>query len=242
MITLLGLLLVTACGEDKTSANGAIDLSWAIGGSTCGTAGINLVEVSIYDTKRIYSSMTVACQLGEIQIPNIPAGSYSLRIDGIQQSNALPVYEGNVAKVSVQSNTVTVVPRVYLAEKPGAIDLTWRFDNGSLCTFSGVDTIDVSVWDIHSNRVWRESLPCDPLMARSEAEENEPTRALYGTAKGIVIEGLYAGSYTVHALGMMQEEGEPIWWAREQQVIVQHANLTPVDLVLLPCDENSICL
>jgi hypothetical protein len=134
------------------------------------------------------------------------------------------------------------VPRIYLAEKPDGIDLTWRFDNGSLCSFSGVDTVDVSVWDIHSNRVWRESLPCDPLMAQAQAEENEPMRALHSVAKGIAIEGLFAGSYIIQALGLRPEAGLPIWWAEESQVLVEHAKLTAVDLVLSPCLDSELCL
>lgn len=240
--TLVCFLFLYGCGEDKRLANGAIELSWAIGGSTCGAAGLSLVEVSVYDSERIYSSTTVACQLGEIQVPNIPSGSYSVRIDGIQQSTDMPVYEGSSLNVMVHPNQVTVVPRIYLAEKPGAIDLTWRFETGALCSFSGVETVDVSVWDIHSNQIWRESLPCDPAIALVAAEKNDPTRALYTDAKGIVIGSLYAGSYTVQALGLMAESGLPTWWAQELQVVVQHGKLTAVDLVLTPCTENELCL
>ncbi|HIA01477.1 MAG TPA: hypothetical protein EYN66_06135 [Myxococcales bacterium] len=242
VMTLVCFLFTSGCGEDKSLANGAIELSWAIGGSTCGAAGISLVEVTVYNAERIHSSMTVACQLGEIQVPNVPSGSYSVRIDGIQQSTEMPVYEGSALNVKVQPNQVTVVPRIYLAEKPGAIDLTWRFETGALCSFSGVDTIDVSVWDIHSNRVWQESLPCDPAIALVQAERNEPIRALYTDAKGIVIGSLFAGSYTVQAHGLLAVNGLPTWWAQELQVVVQHGKLTPVDLVLSPCTEDAVCL
>jgi hypothetical protein len=247
VMTLVCFLFASGCGEDKILANGAIELSWAIGGSTCGAAGISLVEVTVYNAEhynaeQIYSSTTVACELGKIQIPNIPAGAYSVRIDGIHQSTDKPIYEGSALNVEVQPNQVTVVPRINLTEKPGAIDLTWRFETGTLCSFTGVDTVDVSVWDIHSVQVWREILPCDPAIALVAAEKNEPIRALYTDAKGILIEALYAGSYTVEAQGLMAESGLPTWWAQELQVVVQHGKLTPVDLVLSPCTEDDVCL
>ena len=135
------------------------------------------------------------------------------------------------------------MPRVYLAEKPGGIDLTWKFHDGSLCSFAGVDTITINVWDSHANRVFNEDLACDPGKAAQEAEAAQPLRSLHDTAKGVVIDRLFAGDYTVQAFAKdSANEAVPKHWAEEREVTTIHGRLTPVDLTLQLCNGDAICL
>lgn len=240
----ISLLLVFAgCGDGESEKDGAIGVSWAIGGTTCGAASVSIVEISVYDDSRVYNTATVACQLGQYEIGHIPVGTYNVRIDGIQSTSAVPIYEGTIDSVRVVADDTTQVPRIYLAEKPGGIDLTWKFDDGSLCSFAGVDVVTVNVWDTHANRVFNQDLACDPGKANEEAEAAKPIRSLYDTAKGIVIDGLFAGDYTVQAFAKDSTAGGvPKHFAEERDVTTIHGRLTPVDLTLTLCDGNAICL
>ncbi len=236
----LTLLLLIGCGGEDSARPGVLDVSWTIGGSTCGASGVSSVRVSLFDANGLYSTENSACQLGQVTIPDVPGGNYTVQVDGFRAASDLPTYTGFVSGINVREGTVTIAPRVEMAEMPGGMDVTWRFQDGELCGFAGVDTVIINIWDTHSNRIYEESLPCNPELAVVEAEQNVPGRVLYDAARGIVIDNLYAGQYTMRAFAMKAgEDLHPKYWA-EAQPIVTHSKLTDVKLTLQSCEVTNV--
>jgi|GEM_PF-3848514 hypothetical protein len=238
----LSVLLMTGCGYIPTDNDvTSVDVSWSIGGSTCTARGIATVQVTLYTPSRIEDTVTTACQLGHVELSNVSAGIYNIRVDGYPAQSDYPTYGGEITGVAVRSGTPNVAPSVEMAEKPGALDLTWRFGDGALCAFAGVDTVEVSLWDEHSNRSFFETLSCNPSLARDEAESLDPTRSLIEGVNGILIEDLYAGHYTMQAMAYPADRtlGATHWANAEPKVV--HAQVTPVELVFQPCTQLMLC-
>ena len=185
--------------------------------------------------------MTVPCQMGKATLEGLEPTLYNIQVDGFPAQTANPTYWGVVEGVSIRSGMTTESPVVEMAEKPGAIDLSWRFGNGKVCAFVGVDTIEIAIWDAHSNKIYQEVLPCAPELFVAEGEQTPPTEILYEGAKGIVIDGLYSGEYMLQALAYDGDpDSTPVYWSTVHPQ-VGHAQLTVVELVLEPCDSMGIC-
>jgi hypothetical protein len=242
LVLVFGYTLMSGCETAEEMQAGAIDVSWTVGGTTCTASGVSMVQVSILSSNKVVDTTTAACQLGEATITNLPAGRYTVQVDGYGTDLSYPLYFGMAPNVEVKAGQTTVIPEIEMAEKPGALDLTWSFDNGKICAFAGVDSLDIAIWDNHSNKVYAETLPCDPTVARAIAEMGQPSRSLYDRSVGVVIEGLYAGGYTLRAFAYNSKSslGAYDYWA-EAHPIVEHAMLTPVELVLSPCADMDIC-
>lgn len=244
----LGLTAVASvgCGNShRPDPPGTVTLSWAIGGTTCTATGVAMVEISLLTAEAVETTTTVPCQLGTVDVSNILPGLYTVKVDGYIAGQAVPSYTGTLPEVEVRSGAVTIVPRIQMSESPGGLDVTWKFHDGSLCAFAGVDTINLNVWDSHSNLIKEEKLPCDPAQAVATAEAADPTRALYTTTRGIVMDGLYAGQYTLRAFALKQplDDVSPVQYKyfAESKPTISHSQITPVDLVLQPCLGQEIC-
>jgi len=242
LFIILSLLLLAGCGYIPTDNDSTtVDIRWSIGGSTCTARGITTVQVTLYTPNHIEDSVTTACQLGHIELNDVRPGTYDIRVDGYPAQSDYPTYGGQVTGVLIQSGSPNVAPSVEMAEKPGALDLTWRFEDGSLCAFAGVDTVELMLWDEHSNRRFLETLSCNPTLARDEAEQLDPTRSLIEAVNGILIEDLYAGTYTLQAMAYPADPtlGATHWAIAEPNVV--HAQITPVELVFAPCTALQLC-
>lgn len=246
-LTAACFLLLTACGGATAEQAGQLEVKWAIGGSTCGAAQISTVWVRIFDaSNNEYTNQTAPCQLTDgVLIRDLPAGTYKIVIQGYRANMDFPVFEGSVEGIDVRPGTVTIAPRIELAEKPGVLDVNWKFENGDLCGTNGVDTVFVTVWDVHSNRVLDESLPCDYLPPADTTSGPGLPSAVPDTSMppttGYAIDWLYAGQYTVRAFAMRAGvDLHPQFWA-ESKPVVTHAQVTPVTLVLRSCEGVTIC-
>jgi hypothetical protein len=228
------LLFSGGCGSGSAPSPGMMEVSWVIGGSSCVDAAVSEIQVSLYTGGLVYTTVGAPCQSGSVTIPNLPEGVYAVQVDGYRGATTFPTYTGVVDGIAVRAGAITVAPKVELAEKPGGLDVTWKFENGELCGANGVDQVALTVWDTHSNRIHEETLPCDYLPARMEAERNQPGRTLY-ESKGVVIDRLYAGQYTMRAFALNQATGQILYWD-EAKPIVEHGTLTSVSLTLSSCD------
>lgn len=235
--SILGLLISTGCSSGSDGLSPAsVDVSWQIGGASCGAVGVSTVRISLINETGIYTTETVACQLGKSILSQVPPGLYDVQIDGFRAGTNSPSHRGSLLGVDVRPGSVTVLPRVELSEVPGGLDVTWKFEDGDLCAFAGVDTVVINIWDGHNNRIYEEGFPCDPQLALVEAETRDPTRALYNDTRGIVIDGLYAGQYTLRAFAIKAgTDLHPKFWA-ENKPVVTHAALSQVNLTLSPCE------
>ena len=239
--TFLVCTLLTGCGYEPTNPMPAsVDIAWSIGGSTCSARGIATVQVTLSNSLGVQDTVTTGCQVGRVTMKNIPAGVYDIRVDGFPAGNLYPTYGGTQGTVSVHPGD-NIIPSVEMSEMPGALDITWRFDDGALCAFAGVETVELVLWDSHSNRTYSESLPCNPSLAQDVAEENIPTRALFSGVRGILVEGLYAGPYTLRALAYGTDRlMGPSHWATAEPTVT-HAQIGSIDLVFQTCDALTPC-
>ncbi|MFT7624320.1 MAG: hypothetical protein ACI9WU_003507 [Myxococcota bacterium] len=234
-------LVVAGCGGGSDfEAAGSMELSWGVGGTTCSAVGVSTVRVSIYDAVGLYTTENTACQLATMEVRELPAGSYTIQVDGFRAGSDVPSYSGTLAAIDVRPDTLTVAPRIEMTEMPGGLDVIWRFDSGDLCGFMGVDTIILNVWDGHSNRIYESSLPCDPFTAKmemeAEAAQQSVISSFYDEARYILIPQLYAGQYTIRAFGMQAGvDLHPRFWA-EAHPVVTHSKLTLVQLSLKSCE------
>jgi hypothetical protein len=234
-------LVFVGCGSEVTDEPGNLDVRWVIGGSTCAGSDVTTVHVTVYDADGFVDGMTVPCQMGQATLESLEPAVYNIQVDGFPAQTANPTYWGVVEGVSIRSGMTTESPVVELAEKPGAIDLSWRFGNGKVCAFAGVDTLEVAIWDDHSNKIYQEILPCAPKLLVEDVEQTPPTEVLYESATGIVIDGLYSGEYQLQALAYEDgPDATPVYWATVHPQ-VDHAQLTMVELVLEPCNSMGIC-
>jgi len=241
LIPCLSFVVLTGCGYDPTDHRPAsVEVTWSVGGSTCSERGIATVQVTLSTPKGVEDTITTACQMGRVNVDSVPAGTYDIRVDGYPSGSTYPTYGGNLDGVPLHPGD-NQTSSIEMAEKPGALDITWRFDDGSLCAFAGVETIELVLWDSHSNRAYAETLPCNPSLAQQVAEANEPTRVLFGGVRGILVEGLYAGPYVLRALAYGPEPlmGATHWALAEPAVT--HAQIGEIELTFQPCDVLTPC-
>ena len=236
------LLTLSACGSDSIDDPGRMEVHWVIGGSTCATSEVSTVQVTLYGDDGIQDVVTSPCQMGSVIVESLPPGRYNVQVDGFHSQQTLPTYWGTVQDVPIRSGYTNTAPTVEMAEKPGAMDVTWRFSDGKVCAFAGVDTVEISIWDSHSNKVYANELPCSPsLIAEAEEEHTQPSAVVYDSAKGIVIHGLYSGNYLLKAFAWKDgDESTPAYWT-VQNPDIEHATLTDVELVFEPCDGSGVC-
>ena len=244
---ILGMVVTGACGGSTPTRPGGLEVSWTIGGSSaCSSfsSTIATVRISLITGNGVYDTETIPCQSQQpYAFRNLEPGAYRVQIDGFPAGSEYASFMGSTPDpVSVAPNAVSKVPRIEMSEKPGAVDLTWKFYDGSLCAFAGVDSIEVHIWDSHGAKQFADSFPCDPVLAKDTAEKKDPAVELYPGTRGVVIDNLYAGSgYTLRAFGILESEFAKKYWA-EHKFNVDFGRVTDVDVVLNPCKANdAIC-
>jgi len=241
-IAVAGLVLaLTGCNSDQIDNPGSMEVHWVIGGSTCAGSEVSTVQVTLYGDNGIQDIVTSPCQMGGTTVHQLPPGRYNVQVDGFPAQQTLPTYWGTVEDVNIRSGYVNTAPIVEMAEKPGALDVTWRFSDGKVCAFAGVDTIELTLWDSHSNKVYGKELPCAPTMSPQEKEQTQPSAVLYESAQGIIVDGLYSGDYLLKAFALKNgEKAVPLYWT-VREPFIEHATLTALELVFEPCDGSGVC-
>jgi hypothetical protein len=135
-----------------------------------------LVEVQVISIKDNLAQgvITAPCKNGFAIVSNIPEGFYRLSLEGID-ANDKSIYEGFYPDPSipqkdlekyamfVKSGQQSVVPeKINLTGKPGEILLSWYFENGRLCSMNGINTVDVTIYDMFANLIHDKTYSCDP--------------------------------------------------------------------------------
>ncbi len=236
--------LVIGCGDGKEAERpGSVTVSWGIGGSTCQKVGVDLVRVSLISGDKVEPATPVPCQQGTMRITSVAPGNYLVQVDGYTKSSDTASYYGKLAGVGIQAGQETKLPRIDMEQKPGAFDITWKFATGDLCSFAGVDTVAIRVWDDRSRKVYNEYLACDPFLAVSQQEAKNPTTQLWDTARGVVVPDLLSGVYNVEIFALMAGTGSNMarYWAKAEAGIL-NGRLTAVPLTLAACNDAPACL
>lgn len=182
---------------------GKVEVTWRVGTSTCEEAGITEVGIEIGSRTERFPCTDLAGAM------TVPAGVFGLDAVGYD-AEGLPRY-GASSEVVVEQGRVTPVA-VFLSSLPANISSTWYFDNGRLCGANGVETVDLSLYDLADNREVQLQAPCDDGAAYvGEVEAGDYILVLYG----------------------LDESGTPSWRG-EVAATVTRGESAVLDVELLP--------
>jgi len=241
---LIALAAASCGGGSPEAATGQLTVSWLIGGSTCAGSGLATVEVTLVDARGPVDAGSAACQVGNYVFRIVPEGQYRIEVDGFPAEDAIATYSGLVETVVVKANFPNAAPAVALTQNPGGIDAIWFFDNGQLCSFNGVDTVELSLWNPTTGvLVAALDYPCDLSKRTADPTAAVPNPIPAYPARGALIAKVYAGTYTLWARGKGTASAAALVWA-EKTVVVKQARVEEVMLELKNCAEkpnNSLC-
>ena len=231
------------CGSSSPATPTAeLSVSWQIGGSTCNKSGLATVEITVSDRSGPIDSQMASCQTGSYVFRALPEGLYRIDVEGFPADADRATYDGDIPELAVRAGGINAAPKISLAQKPGALDVRWRFDDGDLCHSHGINWVELSVWDAFNNIVVSELLPCD--LSKLEAEPvaadpsaiPDPTAETFGAIKGYLVEGLGAGTYTVDVHGKADPNAATSFWDQSTAKVYQ-ARSQEIPLFLKSCQE-----
>ncbi len=240
---LLGLL---GCGGSSGGEPpGSIRVRWDVPVG-CQTAGIDRVRVWVREAGSPPDTpptlqQTATCGDGSLTLDGVPAGTWELFVDGLDPTGH-PTH-GASTEVDVAGGETSSPPPLTLVRKPSALDISWRFADGGLCSSHGVHTVAIHVFDETGGergpQVLRDGIDCDPFATLGPDERvfgalADPTY----TPKGIVVGDLDPGAYAVRIFGL-DESGERTVKG-QVQAHTGIGDITAVEVVLVPCDDPSV--
>ena len=239
LLTVLASLL-GGCAEEDMDA--IVDVRWTIGGTTCNRAGVDRVIVSLVRDSRSVASTEASCEAGEASVAGLAMGTYTVQVFAYRLGNETPAFVGQEAGIEVPKGGRVKTPVIFLQEAPGAVDLTWRFESGKICSFEGAEWVRVSAFDERNRVVVDMEVPCDPGVDISEGLAGPGTEYL-ANAGGVVLEYLFSGPHEVIVLAYPSGGDTEAVWGGSGTAEVRSFELTPLDIVLSACtdDPESVC-
>jgi hypothetical protein len=188
-ITLCWALLAGGCPPDQTST-GTLVVPFELGNHrTCGDLSVKTVRAEL--ANGMYTQ-EAPCMNGVVRFKDLPAGSYSVRMFGVDDKGieVLDSLTDHALVVNVvgQDTTVVLKPAVTLTAASAHLLLRWNFGFGT-CKGVGVDRFTVKVW-----RSGGDNLLLDASVACSTEgdgedqyrEVHDDSRQLSGDASGEV--------------------------------------------------------
>lgn len=198
---------VAGCGGDGSST-GSLLVNWTI---PIGCQSTNIVRVEARVSTQgaapnVVDIESMPCSANTpFEFVTLPAGRFAVTVEGFD-SQGVGTFLGEVADIKVPAASQKVTEPVVLTQKPSAIDATWVFENGKLCTANGVSTVRLAIFDDasvqHLSVELTQPFPCDPggLLLddqRSFGPTPEPLRPV----EGVLLGGLVPKrTYFVHAI------------------------------------------
>ena len=247
---LVALTATTGCGEEEDpQPMGQLSVAWQLP-STCTKLRLTTVEVRLYSHLGLnggpsYSDAS-ACAGGPLVIDEILEGTYTVVVEAFSgDDKALywavldSVVVGENAELDLsnveEGTTPMDQPIVQLEPKPGALDVSWSFDNGQLCSQNGVEDIQITLIDEDGNFVTEDVLyfPCDPF-STPEAERivgvsPDPLHTL----EGILVGSLMQGDHIIDMYGL-DSDAKRVYNASEA-IYVERGAIGTLSLKLFKC-------
>jgi hypothetical protein len=202
-------LLLFSAGNQLTG-NASLTFSWTVAGQApsvgCAGAGLSTVVASLVDpsTKEIVASTPdVDCANGSMLWESVPAGTYSLQLDG-KNSNGLVTF-GNVPLTEpflITANTALEFSSVIdLTDFSSSVSLNWSFSNGATCGANNIEFVFIEITDANgevlvSMNAKDATFPCaigpgTPLTQRLiDVRSETPTCNVPPNTQGLVICGI----------------------------------------------------
>lgn len=228
----IAALLVTGCADD--GSDGAVTVTWTLGGTTCNQEGVSKIVVALYASGALIQDGEASCTDEELTLRGVEAGTYTVQVTGFRTGSTTPGLVGQARGITVPKGGAITVPSIELSEAPGAIDLSWRFESGRLCRFSGVEWISIGIWDSRNRRVVNRGLPCDPVDGNEDLIANDGADYL-AEAEAIIIDQLFADDYSIVLLGYADaSDDEALVFGSGDVTVAQH-QLSASEIVLEDC-------
>jgi hypothetical protein len=144
---LMGGLCLSACPKNADDSTGTLVVPFALGNHrSCDTVGVAKVRAEVDDD--MYEQ-EAPCSNGQVRFKEIPAGSYKVRLFGLDAQGVAVMDSTSYGEVTVnvvgQDTTVVVHPEVVLTATPAKLLLRWNLGFGS-CKGTGIDRFNVLVW------------------------------------------------------------------------------------------------
>lgn len=214
---------IGACSDDPVEP-GSMSVSWSIGGTTCSAAQADTVLVSIFRDDVLIDEQVGACDDGALVLSNVAAGSYLVLARGRKANSELASFIGSDTSVTVSEGTQTTVPKITMAAAPGAIDLGWSFPEGKLCSFAGVESVTITIFDDNAQGAHDSTIGCNPEISKATPA---PGSEYLSEAVGVIIPDLFAGTYNVTILAHAEEgDAAALYFGKASLSVTPSALLT----------------
>jgi hypothetical protein len=162
-------LMGSACGSQTTST-GTLVIPFQLGNRrTCDALGVKTVRAELDDAMYVSEA---PCSNGQVRFKELAAGSYHVRLFGVDGTGVAVMDSVESGKVVVnvigEDATVVVQPAVILTAAPAHLLVRWNFGFGT-CKGVGVDRFAVRVWHKDGDELLLDAtLPCS---AEGDGEE-----------------------------------------------------------------------
>ena len=221
------------CGGEAAKEIGQNDVNiyWVVSGGRCVDAGIYNVDIELIDADGVlYEQNRFLCANGVALFGDVPAGIYTVHIRGLDVANN-EIYEAEPALVRVEEDPepVQLLPPAELEVIRAAFEINWVFASGQICSFEGVEQIDVAVWDqIIAQKVVGLRVDCDfdPKTQNPLAEGESP--------EGLVIDGLVPRPSRIELFGL-DEQGQRIFFGSVGPFELEPGEVKTAKVTLAPC-------
>jgi len=188
-LVLIALALLTlavtgplGCSDDEAEDPGVLTIGWRVSPLGCDESGVEAVDVRLDGLDGQPSiTRTLACASGRVILDDLDPGTYAFRLVGRDKAGQA-TFQSDETRVSVRPGRVTTMNAVRLTARPGALTVTWFFDNGHLCASNGVQYVLVGVYDLDAYAIAETLVDCNQ-----------------GTGH---VEGLQSGSFLVELIGL----------------------------------------
>ena len=242
-LPLLAVAALGCGGSAPLTPTGQLSVSWKIGGSTCTKSGLASVEITLSDRSGPVDTQAVSCDLGTYVFQTIPEGIYRVDVEGYPAAAETATYDGAVPELVVRSGGVTATEKISLSQKPGSLDVRWRFEDGDLCFSHQIEVVELVIWDEGGTQVLLQELPCDLSQlpagpAQSQATGiPDPTAEATINPKGYLVSGLRAGTYVIDVRGKTSTDAPATYWD-EMNAVVAQARSSELQLFLDSCQTS----
>lgn len=217
---LVASLAALGCGEDPEDLPpGQIAVSWLVGTSGCAASNIDTVAIFLADGSAATTVHTFDCEDGEVGrgggvvISSVRPGTYDLVLRG-RDNDGFDRFGATYGNVVVRSEGTASVSTVRLSALRATIQVSWYFDNGRLCDYNDVETVEATLFEDEYIEL-TQSAPCDAGLME--------------------IEEIEAGSYVVDLVG--RDDAGRLLYNGQDSVVVDKGDYAEADIRLDVIDQ-----
>ena len=236
-LLVISLMALPGCGEGGSDLTGQNDLEvhWVVSGGRCVDAGIFNVDIELLNADgELLEQNRFLCANGHALFNDVPVGIYTVYFKGLDAANNL-IYSAETELVRVEENQddegpTRLLPPAELEVIRAVFEINWVFETGHICSFEGVQTIDVAIWDqIIAQKVVGQRVDCDfdPTSQDLLSDDRKP--------KGLVIGELVPRPSRIELFGL-DEAGTRIFSGSAGPFELTPGEIRTAEITLSSCE------